>query len=222
MQDRIEIIHGAIDGKINLEKKFDVVVAMGFIGYLPNDRIFFDAINNLLKPNGYLLVSCRNRLFNMNSISSKTETEIKNGEAIKLIKELKDLYAQIPREDASRFIKSFKKIAENLSEKISFNKKSILSPSEKYAPYTAAPASKFEQLRRQHTPKQLKATALKYGFELLAYYGIHPHLMDPNLNKMFPPQLFNKMSGCLETLEHLPISLAWSSVFIGAFLKKAK
>ena len=222
IQNRIEIIHSAINGKMNLGEKFDVVVAMGFIGYLPNDKIFFDTVNKLLKPNGYLFVSCRNRLFNMNSVSSKTETEIKNGTAQKLIKELRQLYVPISIKDTNKFIESFKKTAKYLPEKVSFDDTSALSPSEAYAPYTTASDSKFEQLRRQHTPKQLKTTALRYGLKHVAYYGIHPHLLDPNLNKMLPPQLFNQMSACLEALEHLPISLAWSSVFIEVFYKKAR
>lgn len=214
-QNRIQFLAGEA-GKIHLDKKFDVVAALGFIGYLPNDKIFFDIAASLLKPNGYLLVSCRNRLFNVKSVSFRTEKEIKNKEALFLIKELQGLYTQIPVKEANNFIKKFKEIAKSLPSKIFFDKKLMLSPSEKYVPYTAALKSEA----RQSTPEQLKTIALKCGFEHKAYYGVHPHLMDPNLNKMLPPQIFNRISECLGVLEHLPISLVWSSVFIGAFQKR--
>ena len=215
IQGRVQFSLGTIDEKMNFGKKFDIVVAMGLIGYLPNDKILFKIANNLLKPNGYLLVSCRNRLFNMVSISKNTEKEIKNNEALKLIKELKSLYVSVSEEDANKFVKSFKKIAVNLPEKMSFGKKSALFTFEKHVSRVSALNSES----RQSTPQQLKRIALKYGFKHKIYYGVHPHLMDPNLNKILPPGVFNKISGCLEVLEHLPISLVWSSVFIGAFQK---
>lgn len=215
IQERVQFSLREIDEKMNPSKKFDITVAMGLIGYLPNDKILFKIANNLLKPGGYFLVSCRNRLFNMISIGKNTEKEIKNKEALKLIKELKELYVQIPSEDANKFIRNFKKIAVDLPEKMSFGKKSTLFISEKYS----SCVSVLNSESRQTTPEQLKKTALKCGFKHKMYYGVHPHLIDPNLNKMLPPQLFNKISGCLETFEHLPISLAWSSVFIGTFQK---
>ncbi len=218
IKDRVQFLHQPIE-KINLNKKFDIVIAMGLIGYLKNDKIIFDIANNLLKPGGYFLVSCRNRLFNMKSITFRTKKEIKNKEAIKLINELEGLYSKIPLKDAVNFIRRLKKIAEVLPEKTSFDKKSMLPPSEKYS----SPARVLRSSEaRQSTPKQVKETASKCGFGHRAYYGVHPHLMDSNLNKMLPSQIFNKLAGCLETLEHLPISLTWSSVFIGVFQKYGK
>jgi len=214
IQNRVRFFRGEV-GKMNLEQKFDIVTALGFIGYLPNDKILFDIAQKLLKPNGYFLVSCRNRLFNMKSLTFRTKNEIKNGTAVKLINEIEELYTQISAKDADRFIGQLKKATKNLPNKTSFDKELMLSPSQKYAAY----ASALKSEPRQNTPKQLKKVALKHGFKHTAYYGVHPHLIDPNLNKTLPPQIFNKISGCLQTLEHLPISLTWSSIFIGVFQK---
>jgi 2-polyprenyl-3-methyl-5-hydroxy-6-metoxy-1,4-benzoquinol methylase len=218
IQNNIKFLRGEIGKKLDLGGQFDAVAAMGIIGYLPNDKIIFNAANSLLKPGGYFLVSCRNRLFNMISIGKRTEKEIKNKGAIKLIREIGALYDKVPAKDAERFIKNFKKIAAGLPEKMSFDKKSMLSPAEKYAKHISV----LDAEPRQNMPDELKKTALKCGFKHRAYYGVHPHLMDPNLNKMLPPRLFNKISGCLEALEHLPMSLAWSSVFIGVFQKSKR
>lgn len=215
IQNRVHFLRGEA-GKIKLNEKFDVVTALGFIGYLPNDGVLFNIANALLKPNGYVIVSCRNRLFNMRSISFRTKDEIKNQNALNLVNELEALYHQVPAKDADRFIKRLKEVSKKLPEKTAYDKELMQSPSEKHMPFNLT----LKSQARQSTPSQLEKTASKYGFKHKAYYGVHPHLMDPNLNKMLPPQIFNKISGCLESLEHLPISLTWSSIFIGAFQKK--
>ena len=64
--------------KNKLQKsQFDLCIAMGVIGYLENDNLIFQLSKKILKPNGIFLVSCRNRLFNMQSISFRTTNEIK-------------------------------------------------------------------------------------------------------------------------------------------------
>lgn len=214
VRNRVRFIRGEI-GKIKLKQKFDVMTALGFIGYLPNDGMLFEIANTLLKPNGYFLVSCRNRLFNMRSISFRTKDEIKNQTALDLVNELETLYSQVPAKDADRFIQRLKEVSKALPQKTAYDKKLMLSPSEKHDPSSLV----LKSQARQSTPSQLKKTALEHHFMHKAYYGVHPHLLDPNLNKMLPPQIFNKISGCLEALEHLPISLTWSSIFIGAFQK---
>lgn len=214
-RERVRFLCEEIDQKMMPGEKFDVVTAMGLIGYLPDDKILFKIANGLLKPGGYLLVSARNRLFNMRSISKRTEKEIKNRSALKLIKELRGLYNQAPAKDADRFVGSLKKTVLSLPKKMSFNKELMRSPLEKRG--LSAPLLKSEP--RQSTPGEMKTTALKCGFKHRVYYGVHPHLLDPNLNKMLPPQLFNKISDSLTVFEHLPIGLSWSSVFIGVFKK---
>lgn len=200
----------------DLEKEsFDVALSMGVIGYLSHDETLFNMANYLLKPGGLFLVSCRNRLFNMSSISYRTVNEIRNNEAIKLIEELDELYDTVPVDVANDMIRRLKDVSGELPEKILYDSEKMMSPSEKYKGEQQPPIEP-----RQHMPKRLKETASKCGFEHKAYYGVHPHLFDPRLNKLLPPQLFNKISNCLEALEHLPISLVWSSVFIGVFQKR--
>ena len=215
---QVRFLRGEIDEKMMPGEKFDVVAAMGLIGYLPDDKTFFKIAGNLLKPGGHLLVSSRNRLFNMKSIGFRTEREIKNKYALKLVRELGGLYNRVSAGDAHRFIGNLKKTVSGLPESMAFDRKSTLSPLEKHG----LRASILKTEPRQSTPEELKKTALKCGFEHRAYYGVHPHLIDPALNKMLPPQLFNRISDCLEAFEHLPISLAWSSVFIGVFKKSGK
>lgn len=202
--------------EINLEGNFfDAITSMGVIGYLPCDGILFNIANKLLKKGGVFLVSSRNRLFNMISISYRTVKEIESGNALELISEISELCKGISNEDTDALINKLKKNVEGLSNKHFCEKIDMLSNIENYEPkpYT------MEIEPRQHTPKCLIEIANRFGFKHKAYYGVHPHLMMPRMNYLLPPQVFNKLSECLEVLEHLPISLTWSSVFIGVFEK---
>jgi len=192
---------------------FDVCIAMGVIGYFENDEDLFNEAKRLLKPGGLFIVSCRNQLFNMQSISFRTENEINNDNAINLISEIEELYQRIPTKNVDNMVDRLKNFVNELPSKTQYDKEDILSPSDKitkgsYKPY-------YEP--RQHTPKQLTKKAKQCNFENLSYHGIHPHLIDPNLNKLLPPKIFNQISSCLEAFEDLPVSLVWSSVFIGSF-----
>ena len=198
------------------KSQFDLCIAMGVIGYLKNDKIIFQLSKKILKPNGVFLVSCRNRLFNMQSVSFRTIDEIKKKKSIPLINEIKKLYSEIPLKLSNDIIKNFKQIPKNInySREIKFRDK--LSPAHKslskknYKPF-------FEP--RQHTPSEIKLNAKKCGFKLKSFHGVHPHLIDSNLNKLLPPQVFNRLSDCLQPLEDHPVSLVLSSVFIGVFRK---
>jgi len=214
--DRIRFINSPLNESALPSNEFDICTAMGVIGYLTTDEILFNTAADLLKPGGLFLLSCRNRLFNMQSVSFRTADEIRNGEAIALIDELDELYKEISLKSANEMLEKLKQIANDLQKNEEYDAEKAKSPSEKYADQPQE--NNFEP--RQHTPKRLKAVAEKCGFELEEYIGVHPHLMDARLNKLLPPQVFNKISGCLEVLESEPFALTCSSVFIGVFKKK--
>ncbi|MCK4589160.1 MAG: methyltransferase domain-containing protein [Nanoarchaeota archaeon] len=204
------------------ENVFDVATSMGFIGYLDNDDILFSKVNKMLKPKGIFIVSCRNRLFNMASISHYTIREIRNGAAKKLIDEIEELYSKIPNKEAQQFVENIKK---QVTEVSSFMEQHLELEKDKepISTETSSRPIKYADLTsinpRQHTPKELSASAEKSGFSCLGFYGAHPHLFIPKLNYLLPPQIFNRLSDSLQAFEKLPISLIWSSCFIGVFQK---
>ncbi|MFH1791702.1 MAG: hypothetical protein ABH885_06960, partial [Candidatus Omnitrophota bacterium] len=110
-----------------------------------------------------------------------------------------------------------KGITAALPDTMSYTEADTLSPSQRYKP-----DNPYDQNieRRQHTPQGLKTIAGRHGFAHEAFYGVHPHIIAPPLNKLLPPKLYNTISKSLEALEHLPVSLTWSSQFIGVFRKK--
>jgi len=198
---------------------YDTVIAMGVIYYLPEDDALFTCARDLLNPGGLLMVSCRNRLFNMFSISDYTVKEIEGHSALDLIAKIQELWQPIPEDNSALFLENIKQsITQFLSEEEQRQKENKLPIATKedstMTEYT------FDIEGRQHTPNQLTTNAAKFCFVNVGYYGVHPHLLIPKLNRSLPPQVFNQLSDSLFAFENLPISLIWSSQFIGVFEKK--
>ena len=210
---RIHFVTGEVDTDSLPSNSFDAVTCMGVIGYQPTDDIVFATARRLLKPNGKLLVSCRNRLFNMNSPSFRTVHEVESGGALNLLAELLECYQPLPAEAGQAVIDRINSLPGNLLE----NAKAGFAPPKDNGP-------RKDDLpgieSRQHTPHELDLNASSHGFRPLAQFGVHPHLIDPNMKRLLPPGVFNALSEVLEPLEDQPIALAFSSVFISLFDKK--
>jgi SAM-dependent methyltransferase len=215
-QERVEFFCKPLEDNCLGEGQFDFCIAMGVIGYLAKDETLFDVARRLLKPGGVFFISCRNRLFNMHSISFRTEYEIANKKARDLIGEIYEMHKEIPTEAITDMLNRLKCIALELPDHGNVDPDQMKSPTEKTTSYSAY--SPFSE-PRQHTPKRLTQVAYKCGFDNSGYFGVHPHLINPRLNELLPPGVFNRISSCLEAFEHLPISLTWSSVFLGVFNK---
>ncbi len=190
---------------------FDVCVCMGVIGYMDSEHKFLKLINNLLNKNGKLIISCRNRLFNLQSISFRTLNEINKKKYKLLYDELKTYYKPLNRKSVEIFLKNISKISFSKNNLQKNNKKKYID--QKYNPFKEP---------KQHTPLDLKKLSKKNGFTVQNYYGVHPHILDPELNKMLPFKVFNQLSDVLIAFEDQPISLVWSSVFIGLLVKDNK
>lgn len=203
-----DILNNGLDGQSG-----DAVTALGVIGYLPNDDVLFAEAARLLRSGGIFVVSCRNRLLNMVSISDYTLREIEQGTAKELVQEIQGLYQQVPEHDMARFLKSLADASASLTE----NTPKEAEPEEA----TGEPVYTSSIEPRQHTPRGLTANAEAHGFAKEAFYGVHPHLMMAGLNRQMPPSVFNVLSSSLEALDHHPASLIWSSVFIGVFRKNS-
>lgn len=207
-----------VGGKLP-RKTYDAVTSLGVIYYLPDDGELFTCARHLLKSGGILIISCRNRLFNMVSVSDYMLKEIECGLAPDLLTEIKGLYHQIPQGNVIRFIENLKQAVSQIPDDAQQSHEERTSPTVREDVGTT-PGYTFDIEGRQHTPSQLKANAAKFGFVNVGYYGVHPHLLIPKLNRRLPPQVFNQLSDCLCAFEDLPISLIWSSQFIGVFEKQ--
>jgi len=194
---------------------FDALTAMGLIGYLPSDKELFEVAINTLRPGGYLLISFRNRLFNLFSLSYRTLKEIDGGHFDKLYEEINTLYKKLDLKSVRCFLEQLHAITgQLLSEQLEVEGPDELPSAQKGKVYT----SEFEA--RQTTPAEACELAKNCGFEILGLQGVHPHLALPGMNKLLPSQVYNRLSDSLLPFECEPLGLLWSSVFIGVFKKK--
>jgi len=195
---------------------YDAVTALGFIGYLDEESQLFKTVNRLLKKDGLFIVSCRNRLFNMTTGSKYMRREIEQGTALSLLDELDELYQKPSDDEVKEYLEALSEISHVLLE----NK--LETKGQKYQEKSKEQKFTCSLEARQHTPKQLAAVAQEYGFVKQGYYGVHPHFGTARLNRLLPPRVFNCLSDALIAFKASPLSLIWSSVFLGVFKKNTE
>ncbi len=214
VQNRLTfIVADALQNQLS-PQNYDTVAALGLIEYLPDDEEFFKEAYRLLRAGGILVVSCRNRLFNMFSLNEYTTREIKDGFGEDLLFELGPLLEKaVPKELMMKFVKNVESIVSELKEAIEFDVKA-----EDKNENRGKDVRKFEQARRQHTPAGLVSSARKEGFTNPIFVGVHPHPLPPQVENSCP-RFYNQFARAFEIFESLPVSLVWSSAFIGVFTK---
>ncbi len=188
---------------------FDAVTALGLIEYLEDDAAFFRAAARWLRPGGVLVVSCRNRLFNLASLNDYTRREIEAGAATGLLAELSAMRPGPALHDRlAELVARLREALPALEEALAADR----------ASGAAANGGGFAGQRRQHTPRELAAAAATAGLRELGVLGVHPHPFPPAL-EAGAPRFYNRLAGVLEALEATPVSLAWSSAFLGVFTR---
>ncbi len=211
-QARVRFVNAPVDSFDIDEGSFDAVLAMGLIGYLPNDEMIFNIANHHLADGGRLFVSCRNRLFNMSSLTWRTLREIEHGHAPALLREIDALYS-IPVSDD---------IPNTLIEQIANNLEHVkASMPSATMPEVHGDMSEGEQAEaRQHVPSDIERVAQSMAFDVEQFYAVHPHMLDPRLERLLPPVLANKLSEAMIVFESEPAALPTASVFIASLRRK--
>lgn len=211
---KVRFIHGDIESTELSGERFHAIAALGLYEYLDDREAFLKKVAALLEPDGIAVIDFRNRLFNMFSISPYTEAEIADGTAAGLIAEINELYSAVPPAAVQEWIAAIAAASANLavSQDIVADASAERKPEPAYAGTVTA---------TQQTPQEVRRIAQACGLRFIEHYGIHPHLLPPRLNRLLPPQVFNKLSDSLLPFERLPVSLVWSSKFIGVFKKAA-
>ena len=183
------------------------VTALGLVEYLDDDAPFLSEAARLLRPGGVLVVSCRNRLFNLASLNGYTREEIEAGGASALLAELMPLV-------------SGRDVAGELREFLSRLRAALPALEEALARDASAASSPevrpFGAPRRQHTPAALATAARAAGFAAPRFIGVHPHPLPPALEAC-APRFYNTLAAAWTAFEAAPASLAWSSAFLAIF-----
>jgi SAM-dependent methyltransferase len=190
----------------------DAVTAIGLVEYLDEDAPFFAEAARLLRAGGVLVLSCRNRLFNMTSGNEYTRQEIERGAAAGLLAELISL-----RPDRA-VVPLLGQVVARLREALPALERALASDAALAGQRAADPPPAFAGPRRQHTPSGLAAEAAAAGFGPGTFFGVHPHVLSPSLEAA-APRFYNRFAMALEPLEAAPVSLAWSSAFMAVFTR---
>jgi SAM-dependent methyltransferase len=205
----VELVQASFDDSGLPDGEFDAVAAIGLIEYLPDDRELFAEARRLLRPGGRLAVSCRNRLYNLQSANAYTERELA-GEAGRLLAELREAVAGARPEDLRALARELAAAADELDRAAAID-------TEQEAPDLLHHPSAFREERRQHTPAELRASAERAGFSQAALYPIHPHPLPPGLEPL-APRVFNRLALAWQRgLDGSPLGLAFCTAFVAVF-----
>ena len=188
------------------ENQFDLVTSMGVMYYLAEDKDFFQPLSKILKPGGRAIISCRNRLFNLFNGSRKAHKELDGIDIKPLLKELLNLDCRIGAEDMQHFLAHLHSLTapetlDNLPKPNNLKQEEL----EKVIETVEG---------RQHLPSELTKSATAAGLSVRGFYGVQPHLLVASALDDRANQLLKKSSEALLSLNHLPVSLIWSSHFI--------
>jgi SAM-dependent methyltransferase len=186
---------------------FDAVTAMGLIEYLPDDDGLFAEAARLLRSGGRFAVSCRNRLYNLQSANEYTADE---PETARLLDELREELARTRPEDLQGLGESLAAAADELEAAAADDRD--VPPRELHDHRRA-----FQRGRRQHTPRDLAPAAERHGFAPADVLALHPHPLPPALEPL-APRTYNRLAQAWQrSLERSPAGLAFSTAFVAVF-----
>ena len=187
--------------------EFDAVTAMGLVEYLPDDDGLFAEAARLLRPGGRFAVSCRNRLYNLQSANEYTADET---ETARLLDELREELARTRPEDLQALGESLAAAADELDAAVAEDRD--VPPRELHDHRRA-----FQRGRRQHTPRDLVLAAERNGFAPTEVLALHPHPLPPALEPL-APRTYNRLAQAWQrSLERSPAGLAFSTAFVAVF-----
>jgi SAM-dependent methyltransferase len=205
---RVRFVLGSFDQSGLPDGWADAVTAMGLIEYLPEDRPLLIEARRLLRPGGRFAVSCRNRLFNLQSANALTASEAAAGEAERLLAELAGAISSIERGDVVGLARELASASDALAAAAD-------------ADDGARPQARdfehkrsFAEVRRQHTPAELDAVAADAGLRVVDVLSLHPHPLPPALEPL-APRVFNQLAlSWQRAVETSPLGLAFCSAFV--------
>lgn len=176
------------------EKEFDMISANGFIEYLSHDEmsVFFDIVQKLLAPQGSFIVSSRNRLFNIISMSPFTRVELMGTDVEALMNEAIALASNV-----------------DIAELPAINPASLQEPDTKHVRTEVDVTTRF-----QYTPVQLMKMLNARDLKPVELFPIHIHGV-PSTFKNKYPEVHASISNLLQThAEQNTELIPFSSVFM--------
>jgi SAM-dependent methyltransferase len=189
---------------------FDAVTALGLIEYLPDDDALFAEAQRLLRSGGRFAVSCRNRLFNLQSANDYTDRELVRGDAQALLAELRNVLETSTAPELRALASELAAAGPDLARAAKLD-------ADETAERLFDHRRTFVEDRRQHTPHELGEVASRHGFRGAGVLALHPHPLPPALEPL-APRVYNEIAAAWQrALERSPLGLAFCSAFVAVF-----
>ena len=191
------------------EGAFDAVTAMGLIEYLPDDDGLFAEAARLLRPGGRFAVSCRNRLYNLQSANRFTARELERGGG-RLLEELRESSGDRARPSCTRSRRRSPRGRMSSARRGGRPRRAAARSSST----TGARSGEGGVSTRRASSRRLRRGTGSARRELLA---LHPHPLPPALERL-APRLYNRLALAWQRpLERSPLGLAFSTAFVAVF-----
>lgn len=184
----------------NFNKKYDLISANGFIEYISENELkdFLLKSHQLLTKNGIIIISSRNRLFNVFSFNEYTVDEMKMQNLNSLIEEC--LYF-----NSGKNLKNILKIKKRSKLRNNIQKHSKTGIN--------------VETRFQYTPFQLREKLENIHFKIFDISPIHIHIFTTETRKIYP-ELHNQVSNYIQNQKQIIGLIPQSSSFMIAAKKK--
>ncbi|MCJ7565027.1 MAG: class I SAM-dependent methyltransferase [Candidatus Aminicenantes bacterium] len=179
------------------DSAMDATLYSGVIEYLEKDEPLLSEARRVLKPGGILIVTSRNRLFNLFSMNDYTRSEIQNGTVASLLEELLGLQSWLEYEK-----KTIPLLVKYMRERVS---KKNIEVFQATMGKVSKPPLDYTMTRRQHSPFQLKASFEKMGFTVEKFEFWHSHPFPVSFEGL-SRALFIEMGMALEVLHQTPLA----------------
>lgn len=191
------------------------IVALGLLEYLQTDAELFSFLKRNLVADGYALVECRNKFFNLFSANQYTETLVASAAYADLLREFgrSARFSPLPASAIPR-------LQEEVSRAIArFLRRAIPDKAWHTTRVKRFSAYPDGMVRRQHTPEAVARAAGRYGMRVRHVVYWHAHPYPPFYESTFP-QLFNKMSHLMAPLGRTPLGAGICSSFLAVIQKE--
>jgi SAM-dependent methyltransferase len=208
--DDVELVVAPYDETGLASGSFDAVTAIGLIEYLPDDDGLFAEAARLLRRGGRVAVSCRNRLYNVQSANRFTARELERGDAAALLAELREGMERVGTQELYALAEELAAAGDEL---VAAAEADAAGP----APDLFDHPTTFGEERRQHTPAVLAEAAARAGLRPIETLAVHPHPLPPDLERL-APRFYNRLALAWQRpLERSPLGLAFSTAFVAVF-----
>ena len=212
--ERCDVRQGDIEALPYPDTFFDAAVASGVFEYLTTDQQALRELRRVLKMEGIVLISFRNRSFNTYSANSYTLRELESGQLEPLLESvISDIQKDARRiaGKAQDFYQDLQKAVGRLAQcppsAINASQLAVLSDKQAKAFWEKT------MERRQHTVAEVETVAREARFALEQVFFFHFHPLPPMVRELMP-EVYDALALAMESFSDTRLGELLASGFV--------